>query len=233
MKRVLVFLVVFLLVMMLFDVSVNAEECQVQYAASLGTTPMLVNQYYHVDGGEVVTVSAYSRYGIAFSGYFYRYDNMDTEIVNNYGDIFSFQLPEKVGDEDVVELFIEVVANNDDGTSNTITKTGWQRYYLYYGEEYEKSVSAMTASGTYLKVDDNTEVSRYEEIQISAFPNDKVEKLYYCWNFDPEVYYLSDCTGTINITCLSAEPFQCDFYVCAKFNDGTLTEWTRYILNVK
>ena len=70
------------------------------------------------------------REGIAFISYFFSTDSFeDRPFV--YSDKAIITVPTKAKGTQV-DLYVEPVATNDDGSANTITKTGWQKYTLVY-----------------------------------------------------------------------------------------------------
>ena len=66
--------------------------------------------------------------GIAKIGY---YSNLNEEIRDTFDENVSITVPKHPSGTAVV-LVIEAVADNDDGTPNTVTKTGWEKYYFVY-----------------------------------------------------------------------------------------------------
>ena len=101
----------------------------------LAVSPVMA-QYgntYKVKGGETITVSASSNAGIYKTGYFFEKDGIQTDIVTTYSGNVNITVPAgEAGSRRI--LYVESVANNDNGLPNTITKTGWQKYYLSYPE---------------------------------------------------------------------------------------------------
>lgn len=105
------------------------EKCQVWMSVRLNGTELKQQTKYTVRPGDTIDIHAgSSEAGIAKIGY---YSNLNEEIRDTFDENVSITVPEHPSDTGVV-LVVEAVADNDDGTPNTITKTGWEKYYFVY-----------------------------------------------------------------------------------------------------
>ena len=104
-----------------------AEECQVTMSATMGTRVLQNNGKYNVQGGEKIVIKAESTESdIAFIAYYFSTQKFEdrTKIYKNTANI---TVPQgKAGTS--INLYVEPVASNDNGSANTTTKTGWQKY---------------------------------------------------------------------------------------------------------
>ena len=106
-----------------------AELCQVWMSVWLNGTELQKETRYTVRPGDTIDIHAgSSEAGIAKIGY---YSNLNEEIRDTFDENISITVPEHPSGTGVV-LVVEAVADNDDGTPNTVTKTGWEKYYLIY-----------------------------------------------------------------------------------------------------
>jgi hypothetical protein len=227
-KRIsMVLAVIFIAISMFPIMSIVKAVCEVSMTVKLGTQTMTQNSTYNVEGGERINVTANSQAGIAFIGYFFRENGVDTQIVDQNTD--SIQIIVPTGAPGTTKsLFIEAVAKNDDGTINDVTKTGWIRYYLKYAAEdqYEWDLKVST-DGKTLANNSKTNVEVGDSISISATPADKVKTLYYSWDEDGETFEVSTASKTISVPNFS-EGSTHRLYVIARFENGLMQDWERY-----
>ena len=107
----------------------TAEPCQVWMSVRLNGTELQEETRYTVKPGDTIDIHAgSSKAGIAKIGY---YSNLNEEVRDTFDENVSITVPEQPSDTGVV-LVVEAVADNDDGTPNTVTKTGWEKYYFVY-----------------------------------------------------------------------------------------------------
>lgn len=107
----------------------TAEPCQVWMSVRLNGTELQEETRYTVKPGDTIDIHAgSSEAGIAKIGY---YSNLNEEVRDTFDENVSITVPEHPSDTGVV-LVVEAVADNDDGTPNTVTKTGWEKYYFVY-----------------------------------------------------------------------------------------------------
>ena len=121
-KRISLILSIIMLALVIIPViKVNATEaCQVSMTVKMGTTTLTNGGRYNVQGGEKITVSASSsKADIERIGYAYGND----PTIDIYSNKITIDVPYKANGT-VMNLYIEAIAENDDGSKNTITKTG-------------------------------------------------------------------------------------------------------------
>lgn len=105
------------------------HSCQVQMTVTLNNVTLEEGETYSVRAGDVIVVTAESpEANIQRIGYC---SNLNREIRDIYKDAISITVPEQEAGT-TVHLFIEAIADNDDGTENTITKTGWKEFVFQY-----------------------------------------------------------------------------------------------------
>lgn len=206
-KRISLILSVILLALVIVPVvCVNATStnCQVSVETKMDGKVLQNNSRYTVSGGEKVVVrSSSTKAGIEFITHYFvtknattgevtrteRYKDRNlTKVGNNnqgYGIYEStIEIPKNPAGT-LVNLMVEPVASNDDGSKNTITKTGWQKYTLEYASTTpsvtEKKLNVKYVSKT-LSVNSTTSVKPGDTIVITATPRDKVSKIWYNWD---------------------------------------------------
>lgn len=105
------------------------SRCQVQMVVKLNNTVIEPGGTYSVHAGDQILITAESSEStINRIGY---YSNLNMEIRDIYKNIVTITVPD-YPEGTKVQLFIEAIADNDDGTANTITKTGWKKFILVY-----------------------------------------------------------------------------------------------------
>lgn len=111
------------------DASVDDKNCQVKMSVELNGVIMKEGQTYSVKPGDEINIFAYSTVAeIQRIGY---YSNVNMDIRDTFDNDATILLPEfEKGTK--IQLFIEAVATNDDGTANAVTKTGWKKFILEY-----------------------------------------------------------------------------------------------------
>lgn len=146
---------------------------------------------YKVSGGEEIKVSAFSKNAdIDFVAFYYENENDSEEekyaaYINRtkmYKSEFSIMV-HRLDEGEKRILWIEAVDKNDDGTSNTVTKTGWQAYFL----EWEKS-EAISVDAKYnnevLSDKSKTIAETGGTLELVATPSDRVQSIHYRWDDD-------------------------------------------------
>ena len=241
-KRISLILSVILLALVVIPVAcVNATtttDCQVSVETKMDGKTLQDNTRYEVEGGETVKVrSSSTKTSIEFiTHYFviidpktgdytttahYKDRNLAKVGVNAQGNSIyesTFTIPYKPAGS-LINLMVEPVASNDDGSENTITKTGWQKYTLEYKD---KSTTGKKVEVTYgskvLSTNSTTVVKAGEKLVIKATPTDKLSKLYYKWGDEAQK---STTYSTVNFTIASSTPAGTyKFVVNALYNDG-------------
>ena len=151
---------------------------------------------YEVSGGEEIKVSASSKNAdIFFIAYYYEnQSDSDAEkdaAYENRTKIYSSDMTitvPKLAEGSKRILWVEAVDENDDNTPNTVTKTGWQGYYL----EWEKQESTETEVSVDAKYDGEVLADRSttttaepgDKIELVAKPADEVSSIFYRWDKD-------------------------------------------------
>lgn len=137
MKRFMAVFMVFSLLFCSLAAFASAEECQVDMRLFCNGKEVNPGDVLEVHQGDVIIATAYAEAGIDRIGYYYICDGEKKEIVDIYEDTIFIEIPE--GDSsNKVYLYIEAIAKNDDGSANTVTKTGWWEIELKYQERIEK-----------------------------------------------------------------------------------------------
>ncbi len=158
------------------------DNCQVELLTVLNGTVMEDGKTYNVVSGDEIFVTAGSTVSdIAFISYFFSTSSYE-EKTTIEDDHLTITVPEGIAGSSI-DLYVEPVASNDDGTPNTITKTGWQKYTLTYVKSDTISNPALTVSDPYITIhgiaDSNSETLNYEVI-TNGF-----ETIQYSWiSFD-------------------------------------------------
>ena len=107
----------------------TAEPCQVWMKVLLNGTELQERTKYTVKPNDTIDIHAgSSEAGIAMIGY---YSNLNEEPREFYDENGSITVPDHPSGTAVV-LVVEAVADNDNGIDNTVTKTGWKKYYFVY-----------------------------------------------------------------------------------------------------
>ena len=105
------------------------EACQVRLHVELNGLVMEEGGTYTVKPLDKITMSAWSEEAdIQRIGY---YTNLNMAIRDTFDNQAYITVPEQEPGTRV-QLFIEAVAENDNGAPNTVTKTGWKTYILIY-----------------------------------------------------------------------------------------------------
>ena len=165
------------------SVKLNGEE--LKYAGT-----------YKVSGGEEIKVSASSKNAdIYFVAYYYENEKdsdaeKDAAYANRtkiYKSDFSITVP-KLAEGTRRILWIEAVDKKDDATPNTVTKTGWQAYYLEWKKEEVPGVTVSVDAKYNGKVladrSTTTTANPSDEIELVATPADEVLSIHYRWDED-------------------------------------------------
>lgn len=113
----------------IIDETVGEEACQVRMTVELDGKVLKAGETYSVKTGDQINISAFSTEAeIHKIGY---YSSINMDIRDIFDNDTSIHLPAfEKGTR--IQLFIEAVADNDDGSANTVTKTGWQKFILEY-----------------------------------------------------------------------------------------------------
>lgn len=210
---------------------------QVSMTIKMGSKTLGEGSKVEVEGGEKITVSAVStKAPIERIGYyFYANGKKEGSTTDIYEDNITITVPTGAAGSKRY-LYIEAVAENDNGEPNTITKTGWVEITLNYKEEEEPPVEVpsekditVAYEGKTLAENSKTEVNPGESLKITATPADEVVKLYYKWDSEDwaPLAYTSNYSTRVPT---HFEPGSTHaLYVKADYEDGTKLEQQKYI----
>ena len=105
------------------------EICQVRMNVEMNGTILKEGKTYAVKAGDQINISAFSTEAeIQRIGYC---SNVNMDIRDIFDNDTVIHLP-AFEEGTRIQLFIEAVAANDDGSANATTKTGWQKFILEY-----------------------------------------------------------------------------------------------------
>lgn len=107
------------------------DKPQVSMSIKHNDEPIEAGGMCFVSPGDTIIVNAQSEAGIERIGYIFDINGNESPINDVYEDSIEITVPEGSSYSYCI-LKIEAIANNDDGTSNTITKTGWYKIVLCY-----------------------------------------------------------------------------------------------------
>lgn len=230
-RKLSMVLIVMIISIAVFPLMVVNAASQVSMTVKMGSTTLSANNTYSVEGGETITATASAPAGIAFIGYKFVTNGVETPIVDVYSNTLTITVPEKPSDSNIRELRIDAVAKNDSGDPYDLTtKTGWVRFYLDYGSDSvseDKEVSVEMGNKT-LKVDGTVEAEVGTKLILSAEPADDVLKVYYSWDKGTAYEFLT-ASDDITIPTTFEPGSTHTLYVSARYSDGTVLDWAKYI----
>ncbi|MBQ9280274.1 MAG: S-layer homology domain-containing protein [Clostridia bacterium] len=214
-----------------YKFNVQNNEPQVSMVVTIDGKTMVKGNTYIVTGGETVKAVAKSTVAdIERIGYNYEENGVKTTIIDVYKDTLEITVPTgKAGSQKI--LRIEAVATNDDGSANTITKTGWFDYILKYEDEEpvveEKDVN-VSYNGNVLTPNKEVSANPGEQIKIAATPADKVLRLKFKWDNDEWQIINGASTYTPRIPTSFLPGSTHWLYVTAEYTDGTVASQKAY-----
>lgn len=172
-----VILVVAVITVVFVVKTTNDPSCQVSMYAELNGTKMEDGGRYNVNVGDIVRIQSSSTEApVAFISYYFAPTSNYNERIKVNDNHVEIVIPDAaIGT--LQTLYVETVAENDDGTQNTITKTGWKKYEFEYVNN-EKRLNVFVDDEV-VKVGSTTKVKPGSEITTIAYPNEVVEKIYY------------------------------------------------------
>ena len=154
---------------------------------------------YEVSGGEEIKVSASSKNAdIFFIAYYYENQSdsdaeKDAAYANRkkiYKSDMTITIPNLAEGSKRI-LWIEAVDQKDDNTPNTVTKTGWQGYYLEWKKQETPVDPEVTVSvdakydGKVLEDRSTTTTAEPgDKIELIAKPAEEVSSIFYRWDKD-------------------------------------------------
>lgn len=212
---------------------------QVSMDIKMGSKKLTDGSAVTVEGGEKIEVTAKStRTDIEMIGYYFYENNVklgDTTVIKDASATITVPTG-KPGSRKY--LYIEAVAENDEGNPNVITKTGWQEIILNYKPEEEVEPSkkdiGLIHGGKELAVNSTTTVEAGDGLKAFATPKDEVRKIYMRWQESGEWVVANNMS--------SHEVFVPDYYkpgsvhtfiIKAIFDDGTSASEEKYMFKMK
>ncbi len=212
---------------------------QVSMTIKMGSKTLGEGSKVEVEGGEKITVSAKStKAAIERIGYYYYVGSSATKITDIYEDNITITVPTGTPGSKRY-LYIEAVAENDNGEPNTITKTGWVEIILNYKEEEEPieptpSTKDLTVAhaGKTLTANSTTEANPGESLKITATPTDEVVKLYFRWDSDNWSTVANTGSYSTRVPKYFEPGTTHTLYVKAEYEDGTVLSEKKYIFRI-
>ncbi len=211
------------------------QECEVDMTIKLGSKTLTHLSSVNVEGGETIKVKASSEAGIQRIGYRYYKTSLGATT-----DIYEDEIEIVVPKEDPgtkMYLFVEAVANNDNGEPNTVTKTGWIQIALVYPKVEEEKPTPSTKditvahAGKTLTANSTTTANPSESLKITATPADEVTKLYFKWDNDDWSTVANTSSYATRIPDFEAGSTH-TLYVKATYEDGTTLSQKKYIFKI-
>ncbi|MBQ8298905.1 MAG: S-layer homology domain-containing protein [Clostridia bacterium] len=213
---------------------------QVSMTIKMGSKTLGEGSKIEVEGGEKITVSAKStKAAIERIGYyFYANGKKEGSTTDIYEDNITITVP--TGTAGMKRyLYIEAVAENDNGQPNTITKTGWVEITLNYKEEEpeepvtpSKKDITVAHAGKTLVVNSTTEANPGESLKITATPTDEVVKLYFRWDSDNWSTVANTGSYSMRVPDYFKPGTTHTLYVKAQYADGTTVAEEKYIFRI-
>ena len=197
----------------------NIEECQVDMLAVVNGMVMEDGGHYKVASGDEIVVTAGSTVAdMAFIGYYFS-TFPDDEIVDIEGDNAVIKVPEGIPGT-YIDLWVEPVASNDDGSANKVTKTGWKKYTLEYVDTSDISTPKIVLSEPYITILGAVD-HKSQELVCEIVSND-VESVTYWWAPWDGITQIADIKE--NSFSVGRIGFNDKNYlnIEAKLNDGTI-----------
>ena len=234
MKRFFGLLVMVAITVMIFAPACGAEStvCEVSMTAILNGRTMYHEGAYYVSGGEEIRVSAHSLAGINMIGYYFSYGGeREEDITDISADEITITVPEHPAGS-YAELYVEAVANNDDGTPNTITKTGWYKFYLLYSDYPEPVDMTVSLNGEAWVANETYTVSAGDVVQVTANSDAGIAFIGYYYYFDDEGTAITDKYDN-EMDILVPEKGEAEevyLFIDAVGNDDGKTGWQMYHL---
>ena len=234
MKRFFGLLVLTAMIVMILAPACRAESaaCEVSMTTLLNGREMYHEGAYYVSGGEEIQVSAHSLAGIYTIGYYFYYNGeKEGDTVDISAEEISITVPEYPAGS-YAELYVEAVANNDDGTPNTITKTGWYKFYLLYSDYAEPVDMTVSLDGETWVANETYAVAAGEVVKVAANSNAGIAFIGYYYYFDDEGTAITDkYDDTMDILIPDkGEAEEVYLFIDAVGNDDGKTGWQMYHL---
>ena len=234
MKRFFGLLVLTVMIIMVLAPACNAENtvCEVSMAATLNGRTMYHEGAYYVSGGEEIQVSAHSLAGIYMIGYYFYYNGKKVgDTIDISAEEITIAVPEYPAGS-YVELYVDAVANNDDGTPNTVTKTGWHKFYLLYSDYTEPVDMTVSLNGEAWVANETYVVSAGDVVKVTANSDAGIAFIGYYYYFDDEGTAITDkYDNEMDILVPDkGEAEEVYLFIDAVGNDDGKTGWQMYHL---
>ena len=205
---------------------------QVSMNVKMNSTVLTAGKTYKVNGGENIKVTASSSVkdvDIAFIGYYFS-DN--TDIIDVDGNSLTIPIEKRPAGTKVT-LYVEAVAENDDGSEeyNENTRTGWKEFYLQFPDEEQKDIN-VDYNGKTLTPGSTTEANSNESIKIVAKPTNRVANLYFKWDNDAWSKIANTGSYPTRIPAGFLPGTTHKLYVKAEYDDGEIIDEKVYIFKI-
>lgn len=209
---------------------------QVSLKATMNGKTLTPGTTYQVKGGETVNFSASTIISTAKISWIAVVDGNAkkvTEADKHYSSTYSMTIPKNGVAGQKISYLVEPVADNDDYSENTITKTGWQRFIFQYEDNTidDKDIN-VALNGKNLTEGSTTEANPNESLKITATPTDRVSNLYFKWDNDAwlKVANTSSYASRIPSSFLPGSTHK--LYVKAEYDDGEVISEKVYIFKI-
>ncbi len=209
---------------------------QVSLKATMNGKTLTPGTTYQVKGGETVNFSASTIISTAKISWIAVVDGNAkkvTEADKHYSSTYSMTIPKNGVAGQKISYLVEPVADNDDYSENTITKTGWQRFIFQYEDNTidDKDIN-VALNGKNLTEGSTTEANPNESLKITATPTDRVSNLYFKWDNDAwsKVANTSSYATRIPSSFLPGSTHK--LYVKAEYDDGEVISEKVYIFKI-
>ena len=209
---------------------------QVSLKATMDGKTLTPGTTYKVKGGETVHFSASTIISTAKISWIAVVDGNATKVTEDdkhESSTYDLQIPKNGVAGTKISYLVEPVADNDDYSANTITKTGWQRFIFQYEDNatVEKDVN-VALNGKDLTEGSTSEANPNESLKITATPADRVSVLYLKWDNDAwsRIPNTSSYATRIPESFLPGSTHK--LYVKAEYDDGEIIDEKVYIFKI-
>lgn len=209
---------------------------QVSLKATMNGKTLTPGTTYQVKGGETVNFSASTIISTAKISWIAVVDGNATKVTEadkHYSSTYSMTIPKNGAAGQKISYLVEPVADNDDYSENTITKTGWKRFIFQYEDNTvdDKDIN-VALNGKNLTEGSTTEANPNESLKITATPTDRVSNLYFKWDNDAwsKVANTSSYATRIPSSFLPGSTHK--LYVKAEYDDGEVISEKVYIFKI-
>lgn len=208
---------------------------QVSLKATMNGKNLATRTAYTVKGGETVHFEASTIISTAKISWIAVLDGNNakevTEKDKHYGSTYDLTIPKNGAAGTRLVYLVEPVADNDDYSENTITKTGWQVFVFEYANEEQKDIN-VDYSGKTLTPGSTTEANPNESIKIVAKPTNRVANLYFKWDNDAWSKIANTGSYPTRIPAGFLPGTTHKLYVKAEYDDGEIIDEKVYIFKI-